>query len=439
MNYTSRKLLFYSFDIVNDPNPPCCHSVPTITSQVDDDQVEDQDQDSSDENTDKNLSYSEDDDCPIPPPMFQFEEDLDLDPRPLYLHALDNCYRGPLVPLSRSHHTGFPTRRWAVLDQVHGQGQGQGKLIYRLASLLDRSLSLEKMDSGLMCFEVATGRWHTRASMLCERNNPHTWAIAGKICVLGGVAHSSDAWAELYDPQFDTWTPLPNPPNLVQYPPVNACIRDMFTARTIDPVTGRMIILMGFLSTGEIYSLDVSNLKWISLGQGHKLVDCPSYQIAAIGFVLFWFSTELILCAYDISRRAFAHSSPLSSLIEPQCEDDDEPNLGYISLLHIGGSRFCCVYIDRRFEPLSPKGPLDLKHRLHCVQFRATLANKSLKVRVESCQSYTIEGENHFGATLVNHEVESKSILVPGCLNEIFDSDEAEAQPDLEGEELADA
>uniref|UniRef100_A0A7C8Z2K7 Galactose oxidase n=1 Tax=Opuntia streptacantha TaxID=393608 RepID=A0A7C8Z2K7_OPUST len=341
-------------------------------------------------------------------------------PQPHYLHEAHQCHKGSLVPLVCVPQETGCCNGWSVLDE--------GKLLCRIGSPMEGPTM---MDDNVVALELRNEKacWYTRASMCFKRCNPHTWAIGGKIYVLGGVADPSNSWGEVYDPQLDSWTPLPNPNNH-SYPRYHG--QNMFTATSMASVGGKMLLFLGFISLRELYLLSMPQNRWTNLGNDHQFFSCPPAQIAAVGMTLFWFSTGIVLYAYNINTRKLVNSAPFQTLVEPQYIIDEAFSFSP-SLFHIGGNKFCFLYISPatwyRFQHAftspsnSPRGPFDGLNRLHCFKFRATLADTSIKISVESCQSYTLEAELYIRAELVNPELVWKDTSLPGCLYETYGDD----------------
>lgn len=361
-----------------------------------------------------------------------------------YLHVIRNCDQGFLPPIAVAPQYEAADPCCALLDSYDHQGNPLRRL-YRLASSIN-DLRVEKSFNEDVCaididvgLGKAKGTWYSRASLSVKRFRPHTYTLDGKIYALGGGVDPSISkpWGEVYDPNLDKWTPLPDPNRLRDRDAPQLQTYDMFTATSTDPVSGHKVIFVGFRKLGELYMLDVSQNKWTSLGQDHQFMEsrCGSKTTAA-GFVLLWFSRDLIMYAYDIPTRRLVHTRrPFYSLISPEGPTPPSRDIGAApSLLHIGGNLFCCSYITpvwNRFVLLDPvNGSLhrENQNQLHCVNFRATFAisKQYLNISVESCQSYTVQAQQYISAALVNRELEWRNTLLPGCLNETFENNPQE-------------
>lgn len=319
-------------------------------------------------------------------------------------HMRKNCLIGSLAPIVSVDEDTNANQSWAVL--------GDDKL-YRIASSINYPYLKNWMTEDVSCFDLSKGSWYPCAPMSFKRTRPHTWALGGKIYVLGGVLDdSTKALCEVYDPKVEKWITLPDP-TCSREPHV---YNDMFTAASVERLGDSMFIYVGFISRGELYLLDLSENRWISLGNDHDFKGCYGTQITAVGFTLFWFSRESFLCAYDIPTRTRARSlDTICSLLFPQCPID--PYFGTEpSLIHIGQDMFCYLYIrppyDDRSELDPPiqlsRGPVSRYRQLHCFKFRATFAEPFLHISSVSCQSYVVEADVFLNAAVVRHELVMK-------------------------------
>lgn len=343
------------------------------------------------------------------------------------LHTVQSCHIGYLAPVACAVQNSGTRDSWAVLDE-------RG-LLCCVASSIHDPFTYRWWNEDLSCLKLfpGSGSWYPCAPMSCKRARPHTWALGGKIYVFGGLwrEDSSSAWCEVYDPEVDKWSTLPEP-KWARYPQQHD---DMFTAVSVNPVDGRQFIFVGFVSRRELYLLDVSENKWTSLGGGHDFSFCSGTYLSAVGFILYWLSPKFVMYAYDIVTRTLV-SSPASVcfLLFPECPFD---GCGCL-LAHIGGDMFCLLYITpEQSSELHPtpesnscKGLRDAEYRLHCSKLRVTFAKPFLSISFESCQSYVVQANDCQKVVVMNPELDGKSTLLPGYLNETFDVVQTEMASD---------
>ncbi|CAA7054893.1 unnamed protein product [Microthlaspi erraticum] len=67
-------------------------------------------------------------------------------------------------------------------------------------------------------YDMLTGKPRKAPSMTVARKHAHTCSMDGKLYVMGGCkADESTCWAEVFDPNTQTWEPLPDPGTELRY------------------------------------------------------------------------------------------------------------------------------------------------------------------------------------------------------------------------------
>ncbi|KAJ0239270.1 F-box/kelch-repeat protein [Hirschfeldia incana] len=108
----------------------------------------------------------------------------------------DKTTRNLLVPIPSSYSPYLPK-----LYEMAGSD------IYAIGGGLNPSSS----TTVHVCNELV-GKWREAPSMMVARKNAFTCSLNGKIYVMGGCeSDESECWAEVFDPNTQTWEPLPDP------------------------------------------------------------------------------------------------------------------------------------------------------------------------------------------------------------------------------------
>ncbi|KAF9586874.1 hypothetical protein IFM89_039899 [Coptis chinensis] len=210
---------------------------------------------------------------------------------------------------------------------------------------------------------------------LGERTKPTLVSTHGKMYVFGSSVSSPKPWAEVFDPDLNLWSPLPDPPKKVCESSYGYCCISVV-------VVGDKIYVCMY-SVMSVFSFDVKTKVWEQVTTPLSDAFHWSFGGTVLDDILFMYSLGSVM-AYDLTNEIW-FEKPVKGLGIKSTSELPLRELRYGHIVAIGNKTLCVVWEDN----------VDSRACVHCVKFRIERAVNSkrqsfLRADVQGRSTYHI-------------------------------------------------